>query len=317
MSDQTTSAAQGAIAPDDDPAAPRAGEISDTADLATARTLANIGTPAGADALSRAMPPAALGQPQLLSLSFARAKAFLQACMTSTPRVTYGLGKKVPFLNAVPGRDFTQVDCSGFVREAVREATTPTLAFPDGSVVQHDWVQAHQFQKCSVTDGKLDDGMMRIAFLRPQDVSSGIGHVVLIVAGQTLESHGGTGPDTRRWDGSSWQAKTFVYNFARDVQLTAELTTASLPGAAPPDGTFTVRLGHRYRAAIALSGLEQLASNDMIANELTQYGFKDVVVTGTGGARVAEGTWTGPDTTAQIDSHITDISEIPVGGAVG
>jgi hypothetical protein len=215
MSDETTLANQAAMTPDDDPAAPRTGEISETADLATARALANLGAPTIAE-FARVV-PAAPGQSPLLSLSFARAKAFLQACMTSTPRVTYGLGKKVPFLNAVPGRDFTQVDCSGFVREAVREATTPTLAFPDGSVVQHDWVQAQQFQKCSVADGKLDDGMMRIAFLRPQDVSSGIGHVVLIVAGKTLESHGGTGPDTRPWDGSSWQAKTFVYNFAKDV----------------------------------------------------------------------------------------------------
>jgi hypothetical protein len=73
-----------------------------------------------------------------------------------------------------------------------------------------------------------------------------------------------------------------------------------------------VRQGHRYRATIALSGIEHFASNDYIANELTQYGFADVVVTGSGGTRVAEGTWTGPDTTAQIDPHITNIVEIPV-----
>lgn len=215
MSDET--APQAAMSPDDDPAAPRTGEIGETADLENARTLANFGAaPPSAEEMAPAAPSAA-GPPRMLSLSFARAKAFLQACMTSTPRVTYGLGAKVPFLNAVPGRDFTKVDCSGFVREAIREATTPTLAFPDGSVVQHDWVDGQRFQKCTVNDGKLDDGMMRIAFLRPQDVSSGIGHVVLILAGKTLESHGGTGPDSRPWDGSSWQAKTFVYNFAKDV----------------------------------------------------------------------------------------------------
>jgi hypothetical protein len=215
MSDDTTP--QAAMTPDDDPAAPRAGEIGEI-DFEKARTLANSGAAAPLAEEMAPGAPAAPGPPRLLSLSFARAKAFLQACMTSTPRVTYGLGAKVPFLNAVPGRDFTKVDCSGFVREAVREATTPTLAFPDGSVVQHDWVDGQHFQKCSsVNDGKLDDGMMRIAFLRPQDVSSGIGHVVLILAGKTLESHGGTGPDSRPWDGSSWQAKTTVYNFAKDV----------------------------------------------------------------------------------------------------
>jgi hypothetical protein len=303
------------MTPDDDPAAPRAGEISETADLATARALANLGAPTIAE-FARVV-PAAPGQPPLLSLSFARVKAFLQACMTSTPRVTYGLGKKVPFLNAVPGRDFTQVDCSGFVREAVREATTPTLAFPDGSVVQHDWVQAQQFQKCSVADGQLDDGTMRVAFLRPQDSSQHIGHVVLIIAGQTIESHGGTGPDSRRWDGSSWQAKTSVYNFARDAQLAARLATAGFAAATSLGEEFTVRQGHRYRATIALSGFEQFASNDLIAGEVTKYGFKDVAVTGSGGTRIADGTWTGPDTTAQIDSHITDVTEIPAGVALG
>jgi hypothetical protein len=305
------------MALDDDPAAPRPGEISETSDLATARMLANLGTPTGAEALSRAVVPAAPGKPVLLSLDFARAKGFLQACMTSAPRVTYGLGKKVPFLNAVPGRDFTQVDCSGFVREAVREATNPTLAFPDGSVVQHDWVQAQQFTRGSVDAGKLDDGMMRIAFLRPQDVSSGIGHVVLIIAGQTLESHGGVGPDKRIWDGSSWQAKTFVYNFAQNVQFTASLAPAHLQAVVPPGPTFTVRQGHRYRATIVLSGLEQFAGNDLIAGKLTDVGFKNVVATGSGGTRTAEGTWTGPDTTAQIDPHLTDIVEIPADAAVG
>jgi cell wall-associated NlpC family hydrolase len=209
MADQT--ALQSMMA--DDPAAPAVGELSaDPAQALLALKSTNFGTGEEAPALPSTAPVI----PMLLSLSFARAKAFLQACMTSTPRVTYGLGKKVPFLNAVPGRDFTQVDCSGFVREAVREATAPTLAFPDGSVVQHDWVDAQHFQASTIEAAKQDDGMMRIAFLRPQDVPSGIGHVVLIVGGKTLESHGGTGPDSRTWDGSSWQAKTFVYNFARD-----------------------------------------------------------------------------------------------------
>ena len=134
--------------------------------------------------------------------------------MTSHPRVTYGLGKKVPFHGAIPGRDFTQVDCSGFVREAVRLATNPPAPFPDGSVVQHDWVRAQGFAASSVIDAGKDDGLVRIAFLRPQDVPSRIGHVVLISAGMTLESHGGGGPDTRPWTGRDWQAKTFVYILA-------------------------------------------------------------------------------------------------------
>jgi len=62
---------------------------------------------------------------------------------------------------------------------------------------------------------------VRIAFLSPSDTSSRIGHVVLIQNGRTLESHGGAGPDSRPWNGESWQAVTRVY----------ELTG---PLAAPP-----------------------------------------------------------------------------------
>ena len=35
--------------------------------------------------------------------------------------------------------------------------------------------------------------------------------VVLIHNAQTLESHGGVGPDSRPWTGAGWQAKAMVY----------------------------------------------------------------------------------------------------------
>src|SRR5262249_3545212 len=153
------------------------------------RTLANLGAhPVFDTPLVAAAPqPAGPGARPLLSLDLARAHAFLDACRNSVPRVTYGLGAKVPFLGAVPGRDFTKVDCSGFVREAIRLSTSPSLAFPDGSVVQHDWVRAHGFEKSTVAGGLENDGAVRIAFLRPQDSPSHIGHVVLVAAGKTLE----------------------------------------------------------------------------------------------------------------------------------
>jgi hypothetical protein len=157
----------------------------------------------------------------LMPLDIALGQAFLTACTTSRPRVTYGLGCKVPFFKAKPGVDFTKVDCSGFVREAIREATMPMVPFPDGSVVQHDWIIAQRYKKTTVASGKLADGRVRIAFLSPSDTSSRIGHVVLIQNGRTLESHGGAGPDSRPWNGESWQAVTRVY----------ELTG---PLAAPP-----------------------------------------------------------------------------------
>ena len=108
------------------------GEIAEVADLASARTLANLGWGgAGDDDARAAAKPllAAQAAPQL-AIDIDRALAFLHACETSTPRVTYGLGAKVPFLGAVPGRDFQKVDCSGFVREAIRRSTNRLPLFP-------------------------------------------------------------------------------------------------------------------------------------------------------------------------------------------
>lgn len=205
-------------ADEDDPAAPAQDEASDTADFETARLLANLGAPGASDAA-----PSDDGTFAAATLAFdnSRAKAFLEACRTSQPRVTYGLGKKVPFFGARPGRDFTKVDCSGFVREAIRLSTTPRAPFPDGSVNQHDWIRARDFEKSTIAAGKTKDGVVRIAFLRPQDSPRRIGHVVLISNGMTLESHGGVGPNSRAWTGSGWQAKAFVYVLARDSHLVA------------------------------------------------------------------------------------------------
>jgi cell wall-associated NlpC family hydrolase len=114
-------------------------------------------------------PEAAPTGAPLASFDIARVQSFLDACRNANPRVTYGLGAKVPFHGAVPGRDFTQIDCSGFVREAIRLASNPSIPFPDGSVVQHDWVRAHGFERSSATAGSSTDGAVRIAFLRPQD----------------------------------------------------------------------------------------------------------------------------------------------------
>lgn len=151
--------------------------------------------------------PLRLGMP----LAIVKVRAFLDACMTSDPRVKYGLGAKVPFHGATPGRDFARIDCSGFAREAIRLATSPMVKFPDGSVVQHDWIRDRGFRPCTIEDGKKTDERVRIAFLSPGATTSGIGHVVLLSKGMTLESHGGTGPDTRPWTGAAWQGKCRVY----------------------------------------------------------------------------------------------------------
>ena len=73
---------------------------------------------------------------------------------------------------------------------------------------------------------------------------------------------------------------------------------------------FTVRRGKRYRATIALGWVESLAGNDTIAGRLQAAGFTDVSVTGTGGSRIAEARWPGPDTTAEMPAQIADVAEI-------
>jgi hypothetical protein len=187
----------------DDPAAPP-GKVT-----AADRDLANYG--AGGPQTFAAAAAATLAA-ATLPIDWTKVAAFLAACESSHPRVTYGLGKKVPSDTAAPGKDFTHVDCSGFVRAAIRRSTSPkAAAFPDGSVTQHDWVKAHGFPAGKVADGKLADGKVRIAFLDPHATKSGIGHVVLIHNGKTAESHGGVGPDSRSFDGSGWQAKTSLY----------------------------------------------------------------------------------------------------------
>jgi hypothetical protein len=194
---------------------PAADPAIGASELEAARSRANYG-----EAQPRSLAPTphahveSAGPPASMPIDIAVAQAFLNACTTSHPRVTYGLGSKVPFFKAKPGVDFTKVDCSGFVREAIREATTPMVPFPDGSVVQHDWLISKHFKKTTVASGKLTDGKVRIAFLSPADTSSHIGHVVLIHNGRTLESHGGVGPDSRPWTGESWQAASAVYELA-------------------------------------------------------------------------------------------------------
>ena len=145
-----------------------------------------------------------------LAIDIATANNFLQSCMTSTPRVKYGLGAKVSPHGLVPGSGFKKVDCSGFVRETIWRSASH-FNFPDGSVVQHDWIKDNGYERSSRTDALLKDGKIRIAFLRPQDSASHIGHVALVHNAKTLESHGRVGPNARDWTNTGWQAKSFVY----------------------------------------------------------------------------------------------------------
>jgi hypothetical protein len=109
--------------PDLDPAAPT---IEQTIDQ-SAIDATNFGIDGKGDFPegSEGMPEAGTeGPAEVVTIPFniAGALAFLRNCENSIPRVGYQLGAKIP-PNGVPGRDFTAVDCSGFVREEVRRAT--------------------------------------------------------------------------------------------------------------------------------------------------------------------------------------------------
>lgn len=205
--DQTTSEPNEFVSEMNDPAAPPFGSVTESA-----RTLANEGDKNAEPADE--LPSTESAGPATLSIDISKAKAFLNACKRAS--VTYGLGSKVPHHGATPGVEFKAVDCSGFVRELIWHSTTPHFNFPDGSVVQHSWIQDHGFAASSIEEAKSGDGAVRIAFLRQQDSPKKIGHVVIVHNGRTLESHGGVGPDSRAWTGESWQSKARVYLLGRD-----------------------------------------------------------------------------------------------------
>lgn len=73
---------------------------------------------------------------------------------------------------------------------------------------------------------------------------------------------------------------------------------------------FTVRQGGRYRATLTLGWLERWASNDQIVERLRAAGFSDISVSGSGWTRIAEASWPGSDTTAEMPSQITEVIAI-------
>jgi hypothetical protein len=73
-----------------------------------------------------------------------------------------------------------------------------------------------------------------------------------------------------------------------------------------------VHQGKKYRATVVLSFLErQFANNKDITDRLAAAGFSNVIVTGDGGERHAEGLWAGPDITGPLDPHLSHIEEMP------
>jgi hypothetical protein len=75
---------------------------------------------------------------------------------------------------------------------------------------------------------------------------------------------------------------------------------------------FTVQNGKRYRATINLGLVQRLASNDMVVDKFREAGFTDVTVTGAGHTRIAKGSWSDEDTSAEIPDEVAHIEQIEV-----
>lgn len=111
--------------------------------------------------------------------------------------VHYGMGSKAHEPFSFPP-DFTRIDCSGFVRWLIFHATGGQVLIPDGSYIQADDFQKYGFKKGLYADAANKDNHVRICFHRPGGRGGdGIGHVWIVLNGETLESYGGHGPGSR------------------------------------------------------------------------------------------------------------------------
>lgn len=123
----------------------------------------------------------------------------------------YGFGSKIALgVDPLTMPAGTLVDCSGFVRAAVHWATGGTFDLPDGSWVEHNAAIADHFKHSDQPAGLQHDNCLRIGFLSPQD-GGGVGHVVLILNGETIESCGSRGPCRREWGAFHWMSLMDVF----------------------------------------------------------------------------------------------------------
>lgn len=132
-------------------------------------------------------------------------KLLLQLHARCEDRVRYGLGAKAPKLSAA-SHEIHKIDCSGYVRWLLYRASGGELVLPDGSWHQNKFA-ASRFRKImryrDVT--YADPSRLFLAYLPPIPK---IGHIWLVnrrehngdVDVWTIESHGGHGANSRRWN---------------------------------------------------------------------------------------------------------------------
>jgi cell wall-associated NlpC family hydrolase len=132
-----------------------------------------------------------------ISLDGRKIRELVAACRANG--VPYKLGGKARSLTATPASLKGGIDCSGFVRWAVWQASPPDarVTMPDGSWHQAAWAEKEGFKESTVEACLLRDGRIRLAYWANR---SGVSHVILVLNGKTLESHGAKGPNRRTWD---------------------------------------------------------------------------------------------------------------------
>ena len=124
--------------------------------------------------------------------------------------IKYGLGAKAPAMAATPAQ-IARIDCSGYVRWLLWQASGGALKLPDGSQNQRDWCEKNLREVGSYRDAAqyMTGKRLFIAFIRPGYNGCGpVGHVWLLLDGdpgmgvtaETVESYGGHGPGSRPWN---------------------------------------------------------------------------------------------------------------------
>lgn len=73
---------------------------------------------------------------------------------------------------------------------------------------------------------------------------------------------------------------------------------------------FTVQPGKWYHASVKLEGLEEMATNDYLEEQLTKIGFEQVTVTGRGEQRYAKGLWTKAQVEANLPAQVDYVEEM-------
>lgn len=121
----------------------------------------------------------------------------------------YLLGGK--YTSKVAPKDVNAIDCSGLVRYLLTRRGVPIV---DGSQMQREWAIREGLKESSPDSCDLKDGVLRLAVL-PTTKSRKVGHVVLVLDGETIESHGGKGPDRRKTSSLPWLNQCRVFVVAR------------------------------------------------------------------------------------------------------